>query len=104
MTAYRDKINDLLEKMFALRPLVHPANRLAVNEYLHHVWWRVEQICMSFTPCYPSDLSLHGQFGEYVEAEKTRIKENLDKFKYKIDALDTLALIAGPRPIEKVYF
>lgn len=102
MTVYRDKINDLLAKMFALRPFVHPANRVAVNEYLHHVWWRVGQVCMSFTPFYPSDTSLREKFQSYTDVEEARIEKNLRDFNYTIDALDTLALITGPRCIEKV--
>lgn len=104
MTIYRDKINDLLGKMFALRSLVHNANRVHVDEYLHTVWWRVGQTCMSFTPFYPSDASLQPRFQSYVDAEETRISSNLGEFRYDIDAMDTLALITGPGRIEKASY
>lgn len=88
--------------MFALRPLVHPVNRISVDQYLRIVWWRVAQTTTSFTPFYPSDTSLVTQFQSYTEAEEERIRKNLEEFHYDIDAMDTLALITGPGRIEKV--
>ena len=102
MTIYRDKIEGLLAKMFSLRGLVHPANRVSVEEYFRIVWYRVAQTTMSFEPFYPADNSLAARFQSYTDAEEERIKQNLEDFHYDIDAMDTLALITGPGRIEKV--
>lgn len=101
MTIYKDKIDELFGKMFALRSSVHPANRVAVDEYLHAVWQDVARTTMSFESYHPSD-SLSARFQDYVDAEEERLKKNLENFHYDIDAMDTLALITGPGRIEKV--
>ena len=41
------------------------------------------------------------KFKEYVGYEEERIKRNLQKIKYDIDASDTVYIVAGPERIEQ---
>lgn len=41
-------------------------------------------------------------FQEYVTGEEKRLEDNLKALRYKIDALNTLALVTGPGPVERV--
>lgn len=98
---YRDMIVDICEKMFAIRPRIHLANRNPVNEYLETVWKRISTLTSSFvTTCQPE--SLQERFKSYVDAEEQRLREGLETVKYGIDAMDTLLLVTGPGRIEKV--
>ena len=100
-TVYREKIVEICAKMFAIRPLIHPANRNAVNQYLDTVWKKVATLTSSLVGKTQTD-ALKGRFQSYVDAEEQRLREGLETFKYDIDAIDTLSLITGPGRIEKV--
>ncbi|TFK89009.1 hypothetical protein K466DRAFT_487737 [Polyporus arcularius HHB13444] len=105
MTAqdYREKIVDIFAKMFSIRPLIHPANRNAVDQYLRAVWQSVCTLTSSLvTTTYPD--ALQERFKSYVESEEQRLREGLETVKYDIDAMDTLSLIMGPGRVEKHLF
>ncbi|KAI0767749.1 hypothetical protein C8Q74DRAFT_1318273 [Fomes fomentarius] len=91
MTAaqYTRGICHICAKMFAIRPLIHTANRQAVMKYLDTVWLDITTLTHSLA--------------SYVGAEEQRLREGLETFRYDIDALDTLQLITGPGRIEKIF-
>ncbi|RPD54176.1 hypothetical protein L227DRAFT_580748 [Lentinus tigrinus ALCF2SS1-6] len=100
---YRAKIVDIFAKMFSMRPLIHPANRNAVDQYLRAVWRKICTLTSSLvTTTYPD--SLRDRFSTYVESEEQRLREGLETVKYDIDAMDTLSLIMGPGRVEKTLF
>ncbi len=87
--------------MFAIRPLINPANRYIVDAYLRTVWKRVSTLTLSLAPgSYPSSLRAH--FRSYVHSEEERLRDGLKTVQYHIDGIDTLSLIVGPGRIEKV--
>ena len=100
-TYYRDKVVELLAKMFAMRPKIHNANTEAVQKYLLTVYRRATTLTSSFICTYQDD-SLKARFQSYVDAEEQRLREGLETVRYDIDAMDTLTLITGPGRIEKV--
>ncbi|KAM5533024.1 hypothetical protein V8D89_013292 [Ganoderma adspersum] len=102
-TKYRDMIDNICAKMFAIRPHVHPANRCAVDKYLQTVWKRTSTLTSSFTTTYQCE-SLEGRFRSFVEGEEKRLREGLELVKYQIDAMDTLLLVTGPGCVEKYLF
>ncbi|TFK85020.1 hypothetical protein K466DRAFT_647032 [Polyporus arcularius HHB13444] len=102
-TIYRDKINDLFAKMFALKGDVHPAVRNSVDTYLHTVWTGISELTSSIDPYYAPE-SLREKFQSYVDDEESRLREGLEAVRYDIDAMDTLVLVTGPGRIEKYVF
>ncbi|KAJ6560408.1 hypothetical protein B0H19DRAFT_1147563 [Mycena capillaripes] len=100
MARYVVKIQELLAKMFALRLNVLPANRAGVNKYLDAIYHGVTTLHSALNPCYINE-SLQEKFNDYVEAEETRLRGNLEAVSYDIDALNTLYLVTGPGRIER---
>ena len=100
-TRYRDLIDDICGKMFAIRANIHPANRNAVDRYLQIVWKRICTLTSSLIPTSPND-SLFERFQDYTEAEERRLREDLETVKYDIDSMDTLLLVIGQGRIERV--
>lgn len=100
-TYYRNKIVDLLGKMFAVQSLIHPANAQAVENYLATVYKSVCTLTSSFVCANESD-ALEARFQSYVDEEEKRLREGLETVRYDIDAIDTLTLVTGPGRIEKV--
>ena len=103
MSDYAGKIDVLLAKMFALKPLVLPANRNAMERYLWVVWTCVTMLTNAFRRV-DIDETLLSKFDDYTKSEESRLLKNLETVKYDIDARDTLELIRGPGRIEKVYY
>ena len=101
MTHYAVQIDSLLEKMFAIKPLVLPANRRFVEKYLDSVWSYVTELTAGFRRAEWSE-ALRERFQGYVEAEEEKMRDQLEIMRYDIDAADTLLLITGPGRIEKV--
>ena len=87
--------------MFAVRSQIHPANRAAIDKYLQTTWKRVCTLTSSFATTYQSE-ALYERFRGYVEAEEQRLREGLETARYKVDEVETLALITGPGRIEQV--
>ena len=102
MSDHVTKIDILLAKMFELKRYVLPANRNAVEQYLHHVWTCITSLTAAFRRVHIDDELLR-LFERYTSASERRLAENLKTIRYDIDAEDTLALICGPGPIEKVF-
>lgn len=102
MSNHVSEIDVLLAKMFALKRDVLPENRNAVEQYLHEVWTSVTTLTAAFRRVDINE-ELQRRFEDYTCASEGRLKEDLEAVKYEIDAEDTLALICGPGPIEKVF-
>lgn len=80
-----------------------PRNRNSFYNYFDVWWWVAMMVCgveQSLLDNMP-DVS-YDRFQDYVELEEARIKGNLEKIKYHIDASDTLALVLGPGRMENV--
>ena len=93
MSDYARKIDFLLAKMFALKPLVLPANHNAMDQYLGTVWTRVTTLTYAFRRVH-IDETLLSKFVDYTKSEESRLLENLKMAKYDIDAQGTLIAIA----------
>lgn len=100
-TTYRDRIDNLISKMFALRASVHVLNRDSVEEYLSNMWPGLTQLTESLERFYPTE-TLQGRFQLYIDEEEERIKKNLEDIHYHIDEINTLILTTGEGRIEKV--
>ena len=100
-THYRDKIDHIFTKMFAIRPYDHVFNRDSVDAYLYAVWKRTSTITSSVLGTQQPS-SLWQRFHLYVDSEEERLRKNLQVARYSIDAMDTLSLITGGGRIERV--
>ncbi|KAJ6591176.1 hypothetical protein DFH09DRAFT_195515 [Mycena vulgaris] len=100
MSIYATKIRELMAKLFALRTLVLPANRTAVNSYLDAIYQPVTSLEAGLAPCYVNE-ALQEKFSSYVEAEEARLRGNLEAVDYDLDAANTLTLVTGQGRIER---
>jgi hypothetical protein len=103
---YAGKIEELFAKMEGVRSVVLPPNREAVDRYLAHVFEVVHTLTaaalsQSSSPSPGSDEP--ERFKSYLEAEETRLGNNLRAVDYIIDGADTLPLVAGVGRFEKVW-
>lgn len=101
MSTYCQKIDHILSKMFSLREHVLPVNRAEIAKYLYARWSPTTELTAGFRRV-PADDVLLSKFQAHIEGEETRLRENLERFDYDIDAQDSLDLITGPGRIEKV--
>ncbi len=84
-----------------------PANRVFIDLFLSaYPFRRLDSILSGFQEqtyyhgtCNWTDWS---KFLPYVEDEEKRLKRQLEKLKYSIDASDSLLLITGPGRLERV--
>ncbi|KAJ7628556.1 hypothetical protein FB45DRAFT_40380 [Roridomyces roridus] len=100
MSVYATKIRELIAKMFALRSLVLPPNRSAVNGYLEAIYQGVVSLESGLAPCYVNE-ALQEKFNSYIESEEARLRGNLEAVDYDLDAANTLALVTGQGRIER---
>lgn len=98
---YGLKIRELVGKMFTALPDVLPQNRRAIDDYLTWIYDDVTSLELPLRDC-DIDETLQVRFTTYLEAEESRLHCNLQRFNYRIDAVNTLSLITGPKCIEKV--
>ncbi|KAJ7481705.1 hypothetical protein FB451DRAFT_135256 [Mycena latifolia] len=103
MSIYATKIRELIAKMFAVRTLVLPANRTAVNSYLETIYNGVTSLESGLAPCYVNE-ALQEKFSSFVEAEEARLRGNLEAVDYDLDAANTLSLVTGQGRIERFLF
>ena len=101
MTHYVVQIDHLLNKMFAVKSLVLPANRRFIERYLDSVWSLITELTMGFRRAEWSDM-MRNKFESYVMEEEDRMRRKLEAIRYDIDGTDTLILVTGPGRIEKV--
>jgi len=97
---YANKIEELFAKMEGLRTIVLPANWEAADYYFQMAWNAIHTLTAPLLSLYPRPNDTE-KFESYIEAEETKLENNLQAVKYLIDGVDTLTLITGGR-IEKV--
>nr|GAT44775.1 predicted protein [Mycena chlorophos] len=103
MLGYAEKINEILTKMFAIRPHILPANQQVANSYLEDVYGGV----YSVVSCLEKRIinkRIQAKFESYVTQEEERIRRNLESVKYDVDDSETLTLVAGEGRIERTVF
>jgi hypothetical protein len=101
MIDYAEKIEELFAKMEGVRAEVLRPNRESIDNYFNTAWYHVYTLIAAVLPLYPEPNNLE-KFKPYLEAEETRLGENLKAVDYVIDGIDTLTLITGMGRIEKV--
>ena len=100
---YVTKILKLLSWIRDTIPKVLPRNRIAVDRYFD-IWWQVMQFIQGFEDngaALENDLLLD-RFQPFLQYQEDHFRRNLEKIKYRIDASDTLSLVVGQGPLEKV--
>lgn len=101
MTRYVIDIDSLLDKMFAVKKHVLPANRRSVEQYLDMIWSPITELTTGFRRIERSYV-VEERFQAYVDAEESRLREALEDINYEIDAANTLQLVMGSGRVEKV--
>ncbi|KAK7683623.1 hypothetical protein QCA50_013461 [Cerrena zonata] len=101
-TRYMEKINRIMDLMYALRPRILPGNRYDIDYYLSKVWPTIVDISSGLQA---SELpeELHEKFLPYMEYEEARIKRNLQDIRFDIDALDTVYVVAGHGRLKRYF-
>jgi hypothetical protein len=102
---YAGKIEELFAKMEGVRNVVLPPNRETIDRYLVNVFNVVHTLTAAVLSQSSSPSSGSAElerFKLYLEAEETRLGNNLRAVDYIIDGTDTLPLIVGVGRIEKV--
>jgi hypothetical protein len=101
---YAQKIEDLFAKMQGVRSVVLPPNREAVDRYFGCAWEVVHTLTAAVLSqsSQSSGTDESKKFKPYLEAEETRLENNLKAVDYIIDGVDTLPLITGMGRVEKV--
>ena len=97
---YLAEIQRMIEDFHTDMPSVLAVNRPSINAYL------------TITPVWTllagmeryDESAHHHRFQQYIDSEEARIKANLEKFNYRIDARDTLKLVIGSARIERVRY
>lgn len=82
---------------------VLPANRNSVDAYFDVWWWIMMLVYGVSLNLEHDDEMLRDRFQEYIDMEEQRIRGNLQKVKYAIDASDTLFLVVGAGNLDKVF-
>jgi hypothetical protein len=103
---YAQKIEDLFAKMEGVRTTVLPPNGQAADRYFGTAWLIVHSLTSPVLSldCPDSVQADSGKFKHHIEAEESRLENNLRTVNHVIDGSDTLALITGGGRIEKVGF
>ena len=103
MSAYRDKVDVIIGKMFSLRRTIRMVDQEVLTIYLTGVHTEAETLTHAFDPdpvTVPPELVR--LFRERDEAVETGLRQGLETVRYIIDAPDTLSLILGSGRIEDV--
>ena len=87
--------------MEGIRSEILPLNLQSVFEYITRVWEPVHTLIAAVLLLQPSQDDPE-KFKSYIEAEETRLGNNLRAVDFIIDGTDTLPLITGVGRIEKV--
>ncbi|KAI9064547.1 hypothetical protein FKP32DRAFT_1569626, partial [Trametes sanguinea] len=108
MTDYKRKIHTLLARMREVLPSVRP--QLPPHTPFPVPWhylMTVEPVLLGITGSFRDDganRALLGKFREFVDQQEALIRERLETAGYRLDTLDTLALVNGPMGCERNVF
>ena len=100
---YIRRIRNMFTRMHESIRTVLPVNRNSVDAYLEvssSISMLLHGVSMGLDD--DSDMVDHDRFQEYIDMEERRIRENLEKVRYSIDASDTLFLVVGVGNLDKV--
>ncbi|TFK81228.1 hypothetical protein K466DRAFT_558153 [Polyporus arcularius HHB13444] len=98
---HASRILILLSLMRDAVPKVLPRNRSAVDNYFV-VWWWIGMMIAGLQNSFDAELNTPSyRFQEYIDMEEARLRGNLERIKYNIDASDTLTLVMGTGGLEK---
>ncbi|KAJ7473796.1 hypothetical protein B0H11DRAFT_2036023 [Mycena galericulata] len=106
-TKYCIEIEELFAQMFLLNTRIGiqmPGNKRYVNDYIEGTWKFVTTLTSSIERYDSPPQWLEGKFTDYVAAQEKMLGERLEKIKYRIDALETIALILRGGRIEESIF
>ncbi|KAI8983185.1 hypothetical protein BD414DRAFT_523114 [Trametes punicea] len=78
---------------------VLPLNRSAVDNYLGLMLSPMFKVVLAIQ--WDREWIMEGHFEDYFEHEEQRIRSNLQRVKYRIDAFETVHLVLGPGRLEK---
>ncbi|KAH9891309.1 hypothetical protein C8Q73DRAFT_650960 [Cubamyces lactineus] len=97
-TMYAIRIRELLASIRAALQYVLPLNRRAADDYLRTTWVPVLRLIQRVSP--RADSAIEDKFRDYYEYEEQRLRSNLERIKYYIDASDTVSLVLGSNRLE----
>ena len=97
---YVTRIKELLSSIRAALQYVLPLNRKAADQYLKTTWVRTLKLTQKVST--HSDWAMADNFRDYYEYEEQRLRSNLERIKYHIDASDTVSLVLGSDRLEAV--
>ena len=110
MASYRDRLNLLIAKLFAVRPSISTVDQEVLDAYLSYVHRHVHTLTRSFR--FDKRLGEHDPralpphlatlFKTRTGAEEDDIRAALKTIRYVVDARDTLRLIVKARRLEMV--
>ncbi|KAJ8495156.1 hypothetical protein ONZ51_g1863 [Trametes cubensis] len=95
---YVTRIKELLSSIRAALQYVLPLNRKAADQYLKTTWVRTLKLTQKVST--HSDWAMEDNFRDYYEYEEQRLRSNLERIKYHIDASDTVSLVLGSDRLE----
>lgn len=99
---FANRIMHTLSLMRDALPKVLPRSRSAVDDYFV-VWWWVAMMVTGLQNSSEVELNTSSnRFQEYIDMEEVRLRGNLEKVNYDVDASDTLSLVMGAGGLEKV--
>ncbi|OSD05604.1 hypothetical protein PYCCODRAFT_1405323 [Trametes coccinea BRFM310] len=96
---YVRRIRDVLGGIRATLQHVLPLNRSAADDYLKSMWAPTLKLVLGVTT--DAAWMLQARFQDYFDYEEQRIRSNLERIKYNIDAGETVSLVLGPGRPEK---
>ncbi|KAM5542283.1 hypothetical protein V8D89_004156 [Ganoderma adspersum] len=99
--AYIERIRTILVRMKDTIPTVLPVNLKILDAYFDIWWWILMLLHGVSLNLDNDDVLLSDRFQEYTDMEEQRIRKNLEKIKYYIDASDTLFLVVGSGNLDK---
>ncbi|KAI0327267.1 hypothetical protein GY45DRAFT_1327868 [Cubamyces sp. BRFM 1775] len=99
---YVIRIKELLASIRVALQYVLPLNRRAADDYLRTTWVRLLKLTQKVSTS--SDWAMEDNFRDYYEHEEQRLRSNLERIKYHIDASDTVSLVLGANRLEATLF
>jgi len=89
--------------MFRIIPNIKSENRVDISGYLQQMYRAIITISDSVNDKTETP-AVQARFQSHISSEEERLRRNLDRIRYYIDAADIVPLVTGPGPIERVRF
>jgi hypothetical protein len=104
-TKYCVEIEDIFHQMSLLKDsvgIIMPGNRGYINSYIDVIWDVVTALTSSIDRYDAAPSWLMEKYKAYNERQEEVLAKRLEEIRYDIDDIDTVRLIVGGDPIEKV--